>query len=449
MDLCGHPCKNLRGLTTHKRLAHNKKRTHLEKQPSTSRSPPSKKHKVKENKEELKVEKDRNEDKKLIVELKQTIADLENQLGLKNKEQNQTGEGKADDKTEILEEPYKIVERKNKGKGKNKTNYEKEESGDARTERPGFSQMFNCDICTEIFLAEDLLKKHMEQQHKEKRIADADEMVCHMKCADGSCDECREKKTCKLCKEKLKDSDTLMKHLKEKHPSTNPCKNGSRCQHKLTCRFHHEEAEVEIMEEAETEPEVEVMEQAEAGVVEMEENQKEETDNMEGVEEQGHKCNMCGQVFNTKREMSSHIKTSHKTFQPCKFFATNSCDKGSECRFNHIIPDGNKHMCYNCGTEENSKTDLMKHIKTSHGDIPCSRYRAGNCRFNSTSCIYSHGQPHEPHTAVRTPDFPQAWQAKPPDQMQLITIMVTEVMKEMLPLLIEQVNQKIMNRQQV
>ena len=43
-------------------------------------------------------------------------------------------------------------------------------------------------------------------------------------------------------------------------------------------------------------------------------------------------------------------------------------------------------------------------------------------------------------------DFPQAWQAKPPDNTDLVTKVVMSVMKEMMPLIIDQVKQSLSNQ---
>ena len=67
-------------------------------------------------------------------------------------------EVKTVDVRKDIEEQYILVERKNKGKGKNKTRVEEEKHREASTGRPGVSQMFNCDLCSEIFLAEQLVR---------------------------------------------------------------------------------------------------------------------------------------------------------------------------------------------------------------------------------------------------------------------------------------------------
>ena len=294
--------------------------------------------------------------------------------------------------------------------------------------------MFYRETCSEVCLTETLFKIHMEQKHKKEKIPENDEMVCHMKCETGKCKDCNSSNTCKKCKQMFKDLNALKEHIKDKHPSTKPCRDGSNCQNKNKCRYNHEEEEVEAMETDKNDATVETMEFTES------------------TQQQELKCNLCGNVFNTKRELSLHIRAEHKTFKPCTFFASNTCENGSDCRYNHIIPNADTHICFKCGKTETTKTDLMKHIKATHKAIPCHRFKDGNCRFSSTSCIFSHELASAPQSSVSStplmtpPDFPQAWQAKPPDQVQTvqtITEIITVVIKEMMPIIIEQVTQKM------
>ena len=59
----------------------------------------------------------------------------------------------------------------------------------------------------------------------------------------------------------------------------------------------------------------------------------------------------------------------------------------------------------------------------------------------------SESHPNAPSLPRRTEqDFPQAWQAKPPDNTDLVTKIVMRVMKEMIPVIIDQVKQSIPNQ---
>ena len=252
-------------------------------------------------------------------------------------------------------------------------------------------------------------------------------------CEEGKCNH--ETFSCTLCKWKFKDHAILLKHRKEKHPSSKICRQGSACQDN-DCRFQHEnDMEIETIRET-----------------------------PRTSEEAPHKCNTCDMPFTTKKELTTHITQSHKNFKPCRSFATSTCEYDEDCWFNHIILADNEHICFKCGKVENSKTDLMKHIKTIHKGIPCLNFKSGTCRFSSSSCIFSHELPQahqangsqtsrepqanaRPSPQNREQDFPQAWQAKPPDQAQVISQIVTEVMNKLLPMVKEQVNQQLMNRQ--
>ena len=95
--------------------------------------------------------------------------------------------------------------------------------------------------------------------------------------------------------------------------------------------------------------------------------------------------------FNDKRDLLVHIKDAHKSFKPCRDYPNGSCESSSEsCRYNHIVLGENDHICFKCGHTTTTKTLLMNHVKENHGDIPCTRFQKNECRFNSTSCMFSH-----------------------------------------------------------
>ena len=393
---CDRKFQNLRGVTTHMRHAHagaddkSQKRKkhdcevcgkteasqeslqeHMQKEHketkelSVKKSPPPKKHKediLTENQLPVADERDQT-----IKELKEKVKLLETQL--KAKEDNKVKMDKTN--TVVLihnenknNEEFKVVKR---GGKKVVTGVE---SPEIQVVETLFDKVFSCDECESIFKTKTELKTHKEKEHAMKKpIQNPDEMVCHLRCEDGQC-KCKDIKhfSCTLCTEKFRDHPELLKHRKEKHPSTKDCRHGGECKDKSLCRFKHEEA-MEVTEGEE--PEFQAGED-----VEME------------PQEQSHKCNSCGTMFNNKKDLTKHIGENHKTFQPCRNFPNSNCEFDGECRFNHVVLGENEHICFKCGHITTNKTLLMKHIKEHN--IPCMKYQKKECRYSSTSCIFSH-----------------------------------------------------------
>ena len=244
-------------------------------------------------------------------------------------------------------------------------------------------------------------------------------------CIETGHSECKYDLKCKKCKEVFDSDDELIEHRRKEHPSSKVCWDFPECPRKEKCLYAHKEHNIEA-------------------TIQVEQENTEETQKQE-------KCYLCNKTFNSKRELSNHIKVEHKTYQPCRNFPNNSCAYQDDCRFNHVVLEEGTHICFKCGKTEASKTALMKHVKETHGSIPCFKFKSGNCRFNESSCMFSHAsvvpcvpQPNAPPARAEfQQDFPQAWQAKPPDQQQLITKVVMEVMNVMMPQIIELVIQKM------
>ena len=100
-----------------------------------------------------------------------------------------------------------------------------------------------------------------------------------------------------------------------------------------------------------------------------------------------YKCNNCEKTFSGKQELTSHINNSHKTYKPCI-----NCDKceREDCRYNHNKLQGNQEICYKCGLEFTSKTNIINHIKTIHGSEICHKFLQNECSRSSKECIFSH-----------------------------------------------------------
>ena len=133
------------------------------------------------------------------------------------------------------------------------------------------------------------------------------------------------------------------------------------------------------------------------------------------------KCNQCEKTLRDKQELKDHI-TTHKSYKPCKNYLTNTCSAVS-CRFNHIKIPVDQEICFKCGLQFNSKTDLMNHIKTKHGSTLCHKFLHNKCQRSSEECIFSHYTTQTlsgegPHLSKPQQDFPQI-QATPLHSPQL------------------------------
>jgi hypothetical protein len=99
------------------------------------------------------------------------------------------------------------------------------------------------------------------------------------------------------------------------------------------------------------------------------------------------KCNICELKFQTKGELMEHIKT-HISYKTCKKYAVNQWGIQSECRYNHVILPPGVQICFKCGETSESKTDIIKHIKSSHGTEICHNFLLNKCDFKD--CMFSH-----------------------------------------------------------
>ena len=123
-----------------------------------------------------------------------------------------------------------------------------------------------------------------------------------------------------------------------------------------------------------------------------------------------------------KTALKDHIST-HRSYKPCKNYQTDNCNT-SPCRFNHTKLNTGQEICYKCGDKFSSKTDIIHHIKTQHGNTICHKFLQNKCGRNSEDCIFSHQT--APTSNVQRPQFnpiqgfPQVHQTplhSPPPQM--------------------------------
>ena len=111
--------------------------------------------------------------------------------------------------------------------------------------------------------------------------------------------------------------------------------------------------------------------------------------NLHKVEKEIIKCKHCELGFESKPEIKNHMKEAHKSYKLCRNFPHNRCEYDTECSFRHIILEQGKHICYRCGKISNSKTEMMKHVKETHGNIICKKFLQNECNFGSR-CLFKH-----------------------------------------------------------
>ena len=101
------------------------------------------------------------------------------------------------------------------------------------------------------------------------------------------------------------------------------------------------------------------------------------------------KCNQCEKPLKNKQDLKEHITTVHWSYKPCTNYKTDSCS-ATPCRFNHIKLQINQEICYNCGKLYSSKSDIINHIKTHHGNTMCHKFMQNKCDRSGEECIFNH-----------------------------------------------------------
>ena len=115
----------------------------------------------------------------------------------------------------------------------------------------------------------------------------------------------------------------------------------------------------------------------------------------ENVYERWEKCNICGEIFETKTSLHGHLLDKHKTYKPCNKMPVCS---GEGCRYNHDEIRQGAIICYQCGDDFESKLELMKHMKNNHVMPVCKHFQNGRCTFFGR-CWYAHEV--NPHQGTR------------------------------------------------
>ena len=100
-------------------------------------------------------------------------------------------------------------------------------------------------------------------------------------------------------------------------------------------------------------------------------------------------CKKCNVTFKSNDDLKKHNIDSHKSYKPCRNYATNNCQYEDECDFNHTTLQGDEQICYRCGKKFNKKHLLLTHIKNVYGDTPCRKFLENKCSYGSR-CVFSH-----------------------------------------------------------
>ena len=111
-------------------------------------------------------------------------------------------------------------------------------------------------------------------------------------------------------------------------------------------------------------------------------------------------CQHCDEKFEKLKDLMNHKKMKHvENVSKCWHFINGFCPFGDEtCWFRHEMErkelngqDKKQIKCNICGEILNSKTSFMKHRKNEHEDSLqfCKLYKKGNCTYNE-NCWFSH-----------------------------------------------------------
>ena len=110
-------------------------------------------------------------------------------------------------------------------------------------------------------------------------------------------------------------------------------------------------------------------------------------------------CNNCGESFPSKTILLSHRKSKHgETVAICRKYLEGRCPFSMEkCWWNHKQNDENKARsfnCYVCSEAFETKTKMMQHRKSNHKELvsKCNNFPLNKCIFADISCWFLHEQ---------------------------------------------------------
>lgn len=213
----------------------------------------------------------------------------------------------------------------------------------------------------------------------EKSFKKNSELVEHMKSQHGS----KEELNCKICKFQASSNFQLRKHMKMKHTI--------KCDY---CgeSFDRDDDLIDHIRDKHCEPDEEFN-------CEGCDFQTNDNAHLRKHIEIKHeiRCKLCGNKYNQKEELMDHRKSQHpEAVAQCKKYALNICDFSAEkCWWNHKNKteiDEHQIKCFVCGELFNSIRDLMGHKKAKHRSIvkACANFQQNKCRFNSDFCWFIH-----------------------------------------------------------
>ena len=276
---------------------------------------------------------------------------------------------------EFLSESQKVGEvmYRNKVNGFRRTNPMNEPVKTNKSE----SEKNQCDICKIIFGSNDTLQihmiKHISSQKDDAMNTTNDETPEHTKDATGKEEGQKSKQDltlCIICKLRCSSIKKLETHMKS--------------------HSGDETYDMSLLQEA-------------------------IQTNTSLVPSLCYQCNRCKNTFKDKHDLRKHIKVKHPSFKPCKNFLTGkTCEFGSKCDYNHVIIAEGTFICWDCGKLFNEKKGLMAHRKTTHGvNTICRKFIEGNCDRSDDVCWYSHTTKETAPTRVNMrQDFPKLPQNK-------------------------------------
>jgi hypothetical protein len=114
------------------------------------------------------------------------------------------------------------------------------------------------------------------------------------------------------------------------------------------------------------------------------------------------KCRNCGESFSSKSNLMKHRKDKHLiTVAYCKNNLNARCPYSSTmCWWNHSDPDKDLSReedgirCFICAQTFQSEGTMMIHRKKEHKNMVriCNLFEENNCRHGEDACWYSHGE---------------------------------------------------------
>ena len=196
----------------------------------------------------------------------------------------------------------------------------------------------NCKICTDKVKTEDELKKHITQKHANDPVA------------------------CNICNQKIKTQDQLKEHLKTNHTNDGDW-NCDDCDHQTN---------------------------SQEGLMRHLNATHHNSQQIPNPESKSFECNFCEMKFFDRKTLEEHKKRTHKSFKPCRNLP--NCQYGVECIFNHNSVRNDLFLCYECGKETKTLSELMIHRKNNHIVNDCINHQTNTCRHGSEKCWFNHKQ---------------------------------------------------------